>query len=415
MPSLRGLGLWGIDELITYHYLEAELFRFCDLKPEKYWTMNKRQQADLIWRTSFVENAPVSEAARGVISVLHAFGLNTSASDLSEAREFFEAQELSAHIDRVFELAGMSEAVMTNDPLDPQEAQWWTGGAEPDPRFHPVMRLDRILNKWADHWRELESQGLRGGRQRVAESLCGSAAVLGGLGAADESGVHGGVAAGHVRISGRFGSCAFTSRCGSASVPRVRCAAILDDRRPLLSESAIAIGGRRGGPRRSARAGTSVRELSRQSIPDQRAKPLKSTRTVCVRAQVREPDAVRMLVVPEQSVDCRRDHAGAAGDVGDEFHSAAFRCACVGAGDLQVAQHAPNHHSDSDERVQSARSGWPRGNACGNSGGCYQAVPRQLREFHLVARDSSLAKHGRYGDLRGFLIGQRVRPRDARV
>ncbi len=159
MPSLQGLGLWGIDELITYHYLEAELFRFCDLKPEKYWTMTKRQKADLIWRTLFVENAPVSEAARGVIAVLHAFGLNTSASDLTEAREFFEAQELSQHIDHVFELAGMSEAVMTNDPLDPEEAQWWTGGAEPDPRFHPVMRLDRILNKWADHWRVLESQG----------------------------------------------------------------------------------------------------------------------------------------------------------------------------------------------------------------------------------------------------------------
>ncbi|MBV9406242.1 MAG: hypothetical protein JO211_12930, partial [Acidobacteriaceae bacterium] len=28
MPSLGKLGLWGIDELITYHYLEAELFRF---------------------------------------------------------------------------------------------------------------------------------------------------------------------------------------------------------------------------------------------------------------------------------------------------------------------------------------------------------------------------------------------------
>ena len=27
MPSLGAAGLWGIDELITYHYLEAELFR----------------------------------------------------------------------------------------------------------------------------------------------------------------------------------------------------------------------------------------------------------------------------------------------------------------------------------------------------------------------------------------------------
>ena len=25
-PEFGGLGLWGIDELLTYHYLEAELF-----------------------------------------------------------------------------------------------------------------------------------------------------------------------------------------------------------------------------------------------------------------------------------------------------------------------------------------------------------------------------------------------------
>ena len=27
-PALGQLGLWGIDALLTYHYLEAELFRF---------------------------------------------------------------------------------------------------------------------------------------------------------------------------------------------------------------------------------------------------------------------------------------------------------------------------------------------------------------------------------------------------
>ena len=26
-PALGKLGLWGIDELVTYHYLEAEFFR----------------------------------------------------------------------------------------------------------------------------------------------------------------------------------------------------------------------------------------------------------------------------------------------------------------------------------------------------------------------------------------------------
>jgi hypothetical protein len=159
MPSLGKLGLWGIDELITYHYLEAELFRSSDLKPEQYWNMSKREKADAIWRALFVENAPVSEATRGVVAVLNAFGLPTSGPDLTKAREFFSAQKVDAHIRKVFELAGISEVVMTNDPLDPDEAPLWERGAKPDPQFHPVLRLDRILNKWADHCRVLAAQG----------------------------------------------------------------------------------------------------------------------------------------------------------------------------------------------------------------------------------------------------------------
>src|SRR5216684_3302516 len=82
MPSLGSLGLWGIDELITYHYLEAELFRSSSLPPERYWRLSKREQADAIWQTLFVENPPISEATRGVVSVLSALGLPTSGSGL---------------------------------------------------------------------------------------------------------------------------------------------------------------------------------------------------------------------------------------------------------------------------------------------------------------------------------------------
>ena len=57
--------MWGIDELLTYHYLEAELFRSSDIKPEQYWSMSKKEQADAIWQTLFVDHLPVSEATRG--------------------------------------------------------------------------------------------------------------------------------------------------------------------------------------------------------------------------------------------------------------------------------------------------------------------------------------------------------------
>jgi hypothetical protein len=72
-PVFGKIGLWGIDELLTYHYLEAEFFRYSKTTPERYWTLSKREQADGIWRTLFVENTPVSESCRGVIAVLSAF------------------------------------------------------------------------------------------------------------------------------------------------------------------------------------------------------------------------------------------------------------------------------------------------------------------------------------------------------
>jgi hypothetical protein len=158
-PSLGDLGLWGIDELLTYHYLEAELFRSSEVAPEQYWTLSKTDQADLIWRTLFVENGPISEATRGVIAVLHAFGLPTDSSALPEARAFFGQQKLESHIARVLQMAGLESVVMTNDPLDPAESPLWLREADAHPQFHAVLRLDRVLNMWPQHWQALETQG----------------------------------------------------------------------------------------------------------------------------------------------------------------------------------------------------------------------------------------------------------------
>jgi hypothetical protein len=149
---------WGIDDLLTYHYLEAELFRFADITPAQYWTLEKPERADLIWRTLFVENMPLSEATRGVIAVLTALGLDASATSLEPFRHFFRGVKLADHIPRVLELAGVSEVVMTNDPLDPEEAWLWKSGAAPGPEFRAALRLDRLLNEGA--WTAADARAL---------------------------------------------------------------------------------------------------------------------------------------------------------------------------------------------------------------------------------------------------------------
>ena len=170
-PAFGKLGLWGIDELLTYHYLEAEFFRNSDIAPEKYWPLSKREQADCIWRALFVENAPVSESTRGVVAVLKAFGLPTDSSGLKQARAFFASRSIESHVQAVLELANVSTVVMTNDPLDPDEAPFWLSGAARHPQFLPVLRLDRILRRWPEHWQELARQGYK-----VNEQASGSSA-----------------------------------------------------------------------------------------------------------------------------------------------------------------------------------------------------------------------------------------------
>ena len=145
-PEFNRLCLFGIDELLTYHYLTAEAFRTAEISYDRFWRMSKTDQADLVWKTLFVDNVPTSEATRGVISVLSAFGIDTRARDLKEAREFFNSRSLPEHVDHVFELARVSGVVMTNDPFDEAEDEIWQNEISVDPRFRSSLRLDRLLN-----------------------------------------------------------------------------------------------------------------------------------------------------------------------------------------------------------------------------------------------------------------------------
>lgn len=170
-PAFGKLGLWGIDELLTYHYLEAEFFRFSGMTPEHYWSLPKRDQADAIWRALFVENNPVSEATRGIIAVLHAFGLPTGGPDLAQARTFFQTRSVEEHVLRVLEMAGVSSVVMTNDPLDPVEPGIWMSGVQAHPQFQAVLRLDRILREWSEPWSLLAAQGYEVDSQASGKSI----------------------------------------------------------------------------------------------------------------------------------------------------------------------------------------------------------------------------------------------------
>ncbi len=150
-PAMGGLLLWGLDELLTYHYLVAEVFRARPgMDYPAFFKLPKTRQADLIWDELFVRRSPVSEACRGVVTVLQALGLDPNAKSLAGLRRYFAGQTARGYADRVFKLAGVSRVFMTNDPLDPAERQVWERGFDRDPRFLGVLRLDGLIMGWPE-------------------------------------------------------------------------------------------------------------------------------------------------------------------------------------------------------------------------------------------------------------------------
>lgn len=145
-PCFGSLNLWGIDEVLTYHYLIAEFLRVRrDVSGGEFYSWPKAKQAEEIWDALFVQRTPVSEAQAGVVTIIHQLGFDPVSVTLEELRAHFRGLTAEEQIDRVFKLSGVSKVVMTNDPKDPVERGVWDGGYFADPRFLTVLRLDQIL------------------------------------------------------------------------------------------------------------------------------------------------------------------------------------------------------------------------------------------------------------------------------
>lgn len=149
-PHFGPLLLWGVDELLTYHYLIAEFFRASDMPAERFWKLKKPAQAEAIWNTLFVNASPISEACRGVLTALNKMGIDTGNRDLSAIRAQFSRWKRDDFVDRVFEVAHLKCVVMTNDPFDPAERKVWEKGTCDDARFQAALRIDPLLNAWEE-------------------------------------------------------------------------------------------------------------------------------------------------------------------------------------------------------------------------------------------------------------------------
>ena len=147
-PAFGELLLWGIDDQLVYHYLVAEAFRHLEINYNDFWKLPKENQAQMIWDVLFIDNSPLSEACRGVLTALNRLGLDTQQRDLPKIRKWFKEQNPSEYITRCMELAKVSKICMTNSPFDKLETSKWESGFERDERFTSALRIDPLLLEW---------------------------------------------------------------------------------------------------------------------------------------------------------------------------------------------------------------------------------------------------------------------------
>ncbi len=165
-PAFGSLLLSGIDDLLVYHYLVSESFRHLTLPAESFWAADKITQATHIWDALFVRHSPVSEACRGVLTVLHRLGLDPRRNDLPSLRRWFAEQSPDTHLERVLKIANVASVCMTNSPFDDAERPLWERGFTRDPRFIAALRIDPLLLDWHGSIPRLQSWGYAVTRER---------------------------------------------------------------------------------------------------------------------------------------------------------------------------------------------------------------------------------------------------------
>ncbi len=159
-PSHDGLLLWGIDEVLTYHYLVAELFNVApsNLTYDVFWKMSKTQQADLIWDELFIKQGPLSEARRGALTILNKLGLDVASRNLPAIRQWFAEQKVEDYLEKVFDVAGLDYAVMTNDPFVEAEVKQWSADKPGHPLLKTALRIDTLIVNWPGAMKTLQGQ-----------------------------------------------------------------------------------------------------------------------------------------------------------------------------------------------------------------------------------------------------------------
>ena len=179
-PTSHGNGLmqYGIDAMLTYHYLVSEYLASSREAPEEFYALSTTEQADRVWQGLFVESTPMSEPCRGVLTTLSALGLQKEVAqrDLTALRRWYAGQDAVMFNEKMMRLARLRYIVTSHDPFDAHQLHLCLEPPPEMPRYKSALALDALLEgRWEEVTRTLENCGkpktLRGAYELASDCV----------------------------------------------------------------------------------------------------------------------------------------------------------------------------------------------------------------------------------------------------
>eukprot|EP00811_Abedinium_folium_P006597 NODE_1607_length_2423_cov_4.755226.p1 GENE.NODE_1607_length_2423_cov_4.755226~~NODE_1607_length_2423_cov_4.755226.p1 ORF type:complete len:697 (+),score=216.42 NODE_1607_length_2423_cov_4.755226:242-2092(+) len=146
-PGYGAQMVFGIDAMLTYHYLVYEYLSCASQTSEDFYSLPVSKQAECVWQALFVDASPLSEHCRGVVTTLSALGLHKelAARDLGTIRAWYERQDREMFDEKMLRLAHVRYVVTSHDPFDMQEMSRCFEPPPSLPRYRRALSLDKLL------------------------------------------------------------------------------------------------------------------------------------------------------------------------------------------------------------------------------------------------------------------------------
>jgi hypothetical protein len=132
----------GIIELLNYHYLVAEFLSSTKFKPVKFYELTDYKKAKIIWDELFLKKTPFSTSTMGILKILQKYEIKSYKISFEKLHKEFDKRKLD-ELD-IFDLAGVKQVVMTNNPFLNKELRILNENK--NSKYKSSIRLDDLFS-----------------------------------------------------------------------------------------------------------------------------------------------------------------------------------------------------------------------------------------------------------------------------